>query len=222
MYQDKRIVALIPARGGSKGVPNKNILLLGEKPLVHWTIDAAMGCPYLDEVVVSTDSEEIAKVCAGTRIIERPAGLAEDGSSLTDVAIHANLDCEYVLVLQPTSPFRTTEHISAMIEWFFATKSSDKDERMVSVSPVSRKYGWLMRKGGEYFRFCFDYEVMQRQDFPQFYIPNGAMYLLPKTGINEGFYYKALGFIMEESLDIDTQEDFYLARSRLTTTTNGV
>ena len=116
MYKDKKFLAIIPARGGSKGLPKKNIKVMNGKPLIAWTIENAKKCPYIDEIYVSTDSQEIADVCEnfGIKVPElRPDYLASDTSTSADVVIHV-LDTlekqgkkfDYFMLLEPTSPLR--------------------------------------------------------------------------------------------------------------------
>ena len=118
---DKKVLAIIPARGGSKRLPRKNILPLGGKPLLGWTIDAANQCEHIDRVIVSTEDAEIAEVSKkfGCEIpFYRPHELSTDETTTLDVVLHlldelekADEHYDYVVLLQPTSPLRTAEHI---------------------------------------------------------------------------------------------------------------
>jgi len=133
MYKNKRILALIPARGGSKGLPGKNTLSFHGKPLIAHSISQAFESKYLDKVMVSTDSEKIASVSQkyGAFVpFLRPKSLANSKSNMTDVVIHAlnylsrkGEDYDMVLLLQPTSPLRISEDIDKAIELFFEKKS---------------------------------------------------------------------------------------------------
>jgi CMP-N-acetylneuraminic acid synthetase len=122
MIDGKGVLALITARGGSKGIPNKNIKLLGQKPLIQWTIEAARSSFYLDRIVVSSDSPTILTISEqlGCEPLLRPDYLAEDDSTSVDVILHAleNIKSEYdyLILLQPTSPFRRTKDIDGIIE----------------------------------------------------------------------------------------------------------
>ncbi|MFA5133292.1 MAG: acylneuraminate cytidylyltransferase family protein [Patescibacteria group bacterium] len=127
MYQNKRFLAVITARGGSKGIPRKNIKDLGGKPLIAWTIQAAAGSKYLDYFLVSTDDAEIAEISKkyGAPVpFMRPEELANDGAKSIPVIQHAltwlkenkKEEFDYVMILQPTSPFRHPEDIDACIE----------------------------------------------------------------------------------------------------------
>jgi len=129
MYQDKKILAVIPARGGSKRVPKKNIKLLAGKPLIAYTIEAAKNSPIIDKVIVSTDSSEIAEVAKqyGAEVpFMRPEELSGDTVSDHPVILHAldylkneGQNFDYVLYLKPTAPFRTTEDIEEAIKTLY-------------------------------------------------------------------------------------------------------
>src|SRR5690606_9725040 len=123
MFGDKKVLGLITARGGSKGIPRKNIKLLGGKPLIAWTIDAALKSRYIDRLILSSDDNEIISIAKSLNCdvpFVRPSELATEISSSMDVVLHA-LDhvgefFDFLLLLQPTSPFRTSEDIDAIIE----------------------------------------------------------------------------------------------------------
>ncbi|MBQ48900.1 MAG: acylneuraminate cytidylyltransferase, partial [Zetaproteobacteria bacterium] len=120
-----KVVGVIPARGGSKGLPNKNILCLGGKPLIAWTIEAALSSKHIDKVIVTTDSPDIASISEsyGADIpFVRPANLATDSSKTIDVLKHSILemgsDYGTIVLLQPTSPFRSFKHIDEAMSLF--------------------------------------------------------------------------------------------------------
>jgi len=125
MYKDKTFLAIIPARAGSKRLANKNSLLLKNKPLIGHTIDAAKESNYIDEIIVSSDSEKIVEISKEMKVTApflRPKHLSSDTASLVDVTIHAvnylkglNKEYDYIIILQPTSPFRKAEHIDEAI-----------------------------------------------------------------------------------------------------------
>ena len=129
MYQDKKFLALIPARGGSKGLPGKNVRILGDKPLIAWSIETARKSQYVDDVIISTDDDEIADVARKFNAnvpFKRKAELASDKAQMMDVLIDAmdyvreNIGAfDYLVLLQPTSPFRTAQHIDEAIELLF-------------------------------------------------------------------------------------------------------
>ena len=126
MIKGKKILAIIPARGGSKRLPRKNIIDLNGKPLIAWSIEAGLNSKYVDRVIVSTDDIEIAKISEkwGADIpFIRPKELATDIATTVDVIMHALINVEggkevydYIMLLQPTSPLRTSEHVSNTIK----------------------------------------------------------------------------------------------------------
>ena len=135
MYKGKSIMAVITARGGSKGVPRKNIRDLSGKPLIAWSIEAAKNSGYIDRIIVSTEDTEIRDISLeyGAEVpFLRPKELAEDNSSSVDTVLHVieklekdyNYTPDYILLLQPTSPLRNEVHIDDSIE---ASKSSEFD-----------------------------------------------------------------------------------------------
>lgn len=223
MYNNSRILALIPARGGSKGIPGKNIRDLNGKPLIAYTVCAARNSKYIDKVVVSTDSQEIASVAQkyGAEIpFLRPAELATDTSKSIDSMIHCikslskmgeNFDT--VLLLQPTSPLRDSMDIDAAIETFYRYGG----EGLVSVSAVD-DHPILIRslnEKGELRNLLNQGSTYRRQDMPRFYRVNGAIYIYSSTEILKGISLNdgRIPYIMEKkhSVDIDSLSDFYLA-----------
>src|SRR5918911_4592310 len=138
---DVRVLGLIPARGGSKGIPGKNLAPLCGRPLVAWTIGAACAARSLDRVVVSTDSEEIAATARelGADVLERPAELARDGTPMRDVLLHALEELgrpEVLVLLQPTSPLRRAEHVDGAVALLRETGA----DSVVSVAEVPHRY----------------------------------------------------------------------------------
>jgi CMP-N-acetylneuraminic acid synthetase len=224
----RSLLAVIPARSGSKGLPNKNIANCLGKPLIHWTIEAAKKSSYVDKLCISTDSEKIALVsrqAGGNVPFMRPKHLAGDDSSLLDVVKHAWESCtdeggnqyDYVLVLQPTSPLRNERHINAAIETFFKLVKNDSD-KLASVYEVSQKYGWLMNLNSQngYINFCMNVTSKnpQRQKLEKYFLPNGAIFIIKGSEIEKGFYSaNTIPFVMSinDSIDIDSVEDLILA-----------
>jgi len=220
-----KILALITARGGSKRIPNKNIKNLCGKPLIEWSLSSLKGLDNICDILVSTDSELIAELStkAGAMVPWlRPKHLAEDSSSSVDVSIHAlnwyqkhHGSIDGLLLIQPTSPFRTKESINKGIELF---KNNDT-KSVIGFSPAKDHPLWcfelndgLMRKyisNGE--------EHLRSQDLPPAYVTNGAFYLItPKNLISNRSFYKGdiVPLIMKneiESIDIDTQWDWEIA-----------
>lgn len=214
------IISIIPARGGSKGIPRKNIKLLNGKPLIYYSIEASKSCSYIDKTFVSTEDDEISEISKkfGSDVIERPLDLASDTASSIDVIFHV-LDCledkndlpEIFVLLQPTSPLRTSEDIANAIDLF---KSNDCDS-LVSVCELSHqallnfsvKNGYLVQNTDEKF---FN---SRRQEIPTYYALNGAIYITTPDFIrkNKSFYgEKTISYLMSKkrSMDIDTPLDF--------------
>lgn len=225
----KKILAIIPARSGSKGLPDKNILPICGKPLLLYSIEAAKESGRISKIVVSTDSEqyaEIAKTGGAEVPFLRPDNLAQDSSSIADV-IHHSLDYyknqgetfDLVLLLQPTSPVRRAEHIQEAIDKY-GREAIVGDETLVSVVKAPTKSKWLMDKKNNYINFCFDINLSnpQRQQLTELYLPNGALYIASAKHFNKSFYTdKTLYYEMNEadSVDIDSIEDFKSAEKRL-------
>ncbi len=218
-----KILAIIAARGGSKGLPHKNILDCAGKPLIAWTIDAARKSKFIDTVLVSTDSHKIADVALehGAWVpFLRPSELAEDESSIVDVIKDLlqrmrllNYNFDYLLLLQPTSPLRTSVHIDQAIEKYFSAKTSELDT-LVSVKRVNSKMLWVLGEAADS-GYVFNHYGLdlsgdsRRQSLPGCFMPNGAIYLAKADGF-EGFYGgQTRSYVMDEisSMDIDYQDD---------------
>mgnify|MGYP002620749266 CR=1 FL=1 len=232
MTEKPTILAVIAARAGSKGLPGKNVLDCAGKPLIAWTIEAALASAAVDRVLVSTDSEEIAAVAEahGAWVpFLRSAELAEDDSGIVDVIKDVlarlreqSLEFDYVLLLQPTSPLRTTVHIDEAIAKYFSTRTSD-DDTLVSVKTVDSKVLWVLgedeRSGYVFNHYGMDLsDNARRQDLPRCYAPNGAIYLARSAGFN-GFYgphTRAYVMTAAASIDVDYQEDLDRAARMLT------
>jgi len=226
MYKGKTILGLIPARGGSKGLPRKNIKLLLGKPLIAWTIEQALASKYLDKVIVSTEDKEIAEISKkyGAEIpFMRPKKLAEDNAKGIDVVLHA-IDWlkkndrlkqyDLIILLQPTSPLRKPEDIDKAIELLFLKEA----KAIVSVCEVDHHPLWAntLPEDGCMKDFIRR-EAMNknRQELPVFYRLNGAIYLAYCNYIKEqkSFFGKdTFAYIMsqERSIDIDNEIDFKL------------
>lgn len=220
VYKDKRILAIIPARGGSKGIPNKNIINLHNKPLIAYSILAAKASQYIDSIVVSTDSEQIKTVALdyGASVpFLRPAELASDTAKTIDCMLYTirelakhgeHYDC--VILLQPTQPLRKEGVIDSAI----STLLDSKEDSLVSVTTVS-EHPILMRtitKEGTLKSLLPISSTVRRQDFPAVYRVNGSIYV---NRINENFNDTTslndniLPFFMDEtsSIDIDSYAD---------------
>jgi CMP-N,N'-diacetyllegionaminic acid synthase len=197
-------IGLITARGGSKGIPRKNVRPLAGKPLIAWSIEAALASR-LSHVVVSTDDEEIAEVSRshGAEVpFLRPAALAGDTSPHVDVVLHALDWCadgsgrepEWLMLLQPTAPARTAEDIDAALD---LAESSGASAVVSVVETAHHPYiAKRMDEAGRLSDFLeVDLPYRRRQDFPPCYVLNGAIYVMPE----------------ERSLDVDTPWDFHVA-----------
>jgi CMP-N,N'-diacetyllegionaminic acid synthase len=220
-----KILALIPARGGSKRLPGKNIRILASKPLIVWSIDAVKDIPEICDVLVSTDDPVIASISSeagGLAPWLRPAELATDTASSVDVAIHA-LDwyetekgaVDGVLLLQPTSPFRTKETICKGIKLF----RMNGKQLVLGVSPTPAHPMWTLKMAdGRLVPFMSDHGLETRsQDLPAAYIVNGCFYLNSPADLRARRSFTAMAstpLVIEnpqEALDIDTPWDFKIA-----------
>lgn len=225
MIQDKKILAIIPARGGSKGVPRKNIRPLNGVPLIGYTLNEANKSRYLDRVVVSTDDMEIAKTAEAFRAevpYLRPEELSTDSSSTVDCVIHM-MDFlkdkeeyipDYICLLQCTSPFRTHEDIDNAIEKVLDSQF----DGIISVCEVEENPYWTNVFEGDKLKNFIEEgkKITRRQDLPQIYTYNGAIYIIRTDVFFEKRTFETdniTGYIMlkERSLDIDTTIDFEIA-----------
>lgn len=230
MYKGNSLLGIIPARGGSKGLPNKNIKVCAGKPLIEWTISAANGSQYLDRVIVSTDSKDIANVakeCNCDVPFLRPRELASDTSAIMDAVHHAlarlndeGETYEHVVLLQPTSPLRTSNDIDRAIEMYFEV--GDCNERtLISVYRADAKYALLMHKNGSGFmEFALPIDISnpRRQVLPECFLPNGAIYIGNMAYSNTSFYGdKTIMYEMpiNRSVDVDTIDDLNQAEKLL-------
>ena len=214
---DVRVLGLIPARGGSKGIPGKNLAPLCERPLIAWTIGAACAASTLDRVVVSTDSDEIAATARelGADVLERPAELARDGTPMRDVLLHALEELgrpEVLVLLQPTSPLRRAEHVDAGV----ALLRESGADSVVSVVEVPHRYrpGSLMALEGDRL-VPLGPGPATRQGKPVVYARNGpAVLVLRSDRIGDDLYGgDCRPYVMEprDSIDVDEPFDLELA-----------
>lgn len=221
----KKVLAIIPARSGSKEVPNKNIKEINNKPLISWTIIEAKKSKKIDKLIVSTDSKEYALICKNLNVevpFLRPDNLSKDSSSSLEVVHHSikwlknNLDYEpdYILLLQPTSPLRTSKDIDKSIN-IALQKNADS---VVSVEKVV-KHPYYMRsinKKGLLINYLNQSQNhIRRQELNEVFILNGAIFLVKTEVILNGSWYgnKCYPIIMpqERSIEIDSQFDFLLS-----------
>jgi N-acylneuraminate cytidylyltransferase/CMP-N,N'-diacetyllegionaminic acid synthase len=219
------LIAIITARGGSKGLPRKNVLPFCGKPLIAHTIEAAKNSSSIDRIIVSTDDDEIAAVSRayGAEVpFMRPAILASDTATSRDVLLHAlgvletqKCTVEDFCLLQPTSPLRTAEDIDHAVE-IFAKRSADS---VISITAFDHPVQWALTLG-QNGSLCSreNGTPVRRQDLMAYYRPNGAIYVLRKSFFmsTSGYYgTKSYGYVMppERSVDIDTPLDFVIAET---------
>ena len=223
MIGGKRFLAVIPARGGSKGVSRKNIRSVAGRPLLAYTLDAALAAEGLARVVVSSEDTEILELARtlGAEPLARPAELAQDTTPGVAVLLHA-LECcsghDYVVLLQPTSPLRTALDIESAIRLCLEQKAP----LCVSVCTVDKSPWWMFTQGedGRLQPLLPGPIPSRRQEAPEVLVLNGAVYVaeaawLRRTGDLD--YTRAVPYRMpvERSLDIDTEEDLRLLELRL-------
>lgn len=224
MYSNRKILALIPARGGSKGIKNKNIIDLCGKPLIAYSIEAARGSNYIDDVIVTTDSSTIAEISVeyGAEVpFLRPKELASDKSKTVDAVVHAinelkkegrEYDC--LVLLQATQPLRTCFDIDSAIEEYYERG----ENALVSVSAVDDNPILI--------RTISDKDMLvpllslsstcRRQDMPQYYKVNGCIYInkVSEIDYNTSFNDNKIPYVMpvERSVDIDELKDLEVAK----------
>jgi len=212
------ILAIIPARGGSKGIPRKNIKPLMGEPLVGWSIDAAKQASCIDRIIVSTEDEEVASVARGLGAdipFMRPAELAADETPSIYPVLHAIEqlpEYDWVLLLQPTSPLRTHADIEAI--WQLCQDRNSPSA--VSVTEVGKHPYWMYQSDAAHRLEPFIKgrpDVLRRQDLPAAYALNGALYLARTDWLLEQENFigpETLGYIMpsERSVDLDTPQDW--------------
>jgi CMP-N-acetylneuraminic acid synthetase len=188
LIHEKKVLAIVPARGGSKGLPGKNIRPICGKPLIAWTIEKALKSRYLDTVLVTTDSAEIAAVArtAGAHVpFTRPPELASDTASTYDVIRHAvaylkeneGHSYDYIVLLEPTSPLREDDDIDNMLESLL--RQADEFDSIVSVGEVTEHPSIMKRLVGPRMEpFCPDLpQTTRRQDNAAAYFPFGVAYI---------------------------------------------
>lgn len=217
------MIAIIPARGGSRGLPRKNIKNLCGKPIISYTIDAAKKSRHISDVIISTDDQEISEIAlanGATCPFLRPKQLATDSALAIDnynftiekLNIEYGYDIKNFIVLQPTSPLRITEDIDNSIS-LFIDKNADS---VISYTEESHPVIWhkyIDEKGS--FENIFDETFANRQDNRISYYPNGAIMVFKFDLIKSGQYYsdKSYAYIMPKnrSIDIDCIDDFKYA-----------
>ena len=220
MIEGKSVLAVVPARGGSKGLPRKNVRPLQGKPLIAWTIAAAKASRLVDRVIVSSEDDEIlgvARQCGCEAPFVRPAELAQDDTpgiapvrhAIAQLPIH-----DYTVLLQPTSPLRLPEDIDACIRQCHAAGA----DACVSVTAAAKPPQWtFIKRAGNRIEPWLDAAQLEsrRQEFPALVVPNGAVYVARTPWLKEGHTFFDGRVVCHEmpperSFDIDTEWDWYL------------
>lgn len=219
-----KILVIIPARGGSKGIPHKNIKLLNGKPLIYYTIDCARAICDDADICVSTDDDEIIHVVEdyGLKVtFKRPAELATDTAGTYEVLLHAlnyyerqGKHYDVVMLLQNTSPFRTAEHVKEALKLY-----SPEVDMVVSVKecPANPYYCVFEEDNNGYLHVCKgDGNIFRRQDAPKVYEYNGAIYIMSVETLKTTHMHKMqkrVKYVMDDasSFDLDTMWDWQMA-----------
>lgn len=226
------LTAIIPARGGSKRIPKKNLALLCGKPLIQYTIDAALQSQWTRRVVVSTDDPEIGRLSSDLGVdlvLMRPAELATDVTPMADVVAHAaqelstlGVPLELMVLLQPTSPFRQGFHVDEAVDLFLRVVA----DTVTGVRVVDDHPYYMWRRDGEQVQPLYSYAHQQapRTSLPEYLIENGSLYILRHSAfVKHGLYGpRTVPYLMDalSSVDIDEPIDlewaeFLMARQRL-------
>ncbi|WP_146549639.1 cytidylyltransferase domain-containing protein [Rummeliibacillus suwonensis] len=220
MMNSPKILAIIPARGGSKGVPRKNIKLLVGKPLIAWTIEEAKKSKYISKLILSSEDDEIINVAKEYDCevpFKRPIELAQDNTPGIDTILHAIEQCpgyDYIILLQPTSPLRTSEDIDDFISYFI----NQNVNACVSVCEPSKSPYWMYQLGTSNNLIPLLKEnasISRRQDLPKAYALNGALYIANIEWIKQTKNFvtdETVAYVMpvNRSYDIDTIDDFQI------------
>lgn len=223
MLDGKTFLAIIPARGGSKRLPRKNVLDLAGKPLIAWTIDAGLKSKYIDKVIITSDDDEILDIAKqfGSYIIKRPDELASDTSTSFDAIKHTIDNVEkydFIILLQPTSPLRNFKHIDEAIKLL----ESKKADAIVSVTEMDHSPLWsnTLPDDDNMNSFLRDEVKNSRsQDLEKYYRLNGAIYICKTDRLlaEKSFFIKdnifAYPMDRKSSIDIDEEIDFLIADS---------
>ncbi|MDD2991793.1 MAG: acylneuraminate cytidylyltransferase family protein [Zoogloea sp.] len=213
-----KVLAIIPARGGSKGLPRKNILPLGGRPLIAWSIEAALGASCIHRVVLSSDDDEIIEVAKAHGCeapFKRPDTLATDEASSMDVVLHALSqlpDHDVVVLLQPTSPLRTSADIDSAFELMMRSGAPS----CVSVCPASESPFWMYSLSAQQQMHRLikpEVDATRRQELPTAYSLNGALYIARTDWLLQHRSFigeDSVAYVMprSRSIDIDIEDDF--------------
>jgi CMP-N-acetylneuraminic acid synthetase len=224
MLKNNKILAIIPARGGSKRLPGKNIRPIAGKPLIAHSIDVSLQSKYINRVIVSTDDEKITEVSKryGAEVLKRSTELSQDSTPTIDVVFHVldelkkdGYNPDIIILLQPTSPLRTVDDVDKSIELFAKLKSA---QSLVSVTAFSHSPFWAIKIENNFLKSVFGkkYFLMRGQDLSTLFRPNGAIFISKPNILRKykTFYApKAVAYKMppERSIDIDDITDLKLA-----------
>jgi len=226
MYKEKTFLAIIPARGGSKRLPRKNLLDLHGKPLIAWSIEAGLKSQYIDNIVITSDDDEILTIAQayGVQTIKRPAELATDTATTFDAIQHTieqlQQSYDYTVLLQPTSPLRDHTHIDEAIELL----EQKRADAIISVCEVDHSPLWTntLPKNGSMKNFIHKEIINKRsQDLETYYRLNGAIYICKTDRLlkEKSFFISdnIYAYIMNKnvSIDIDEEIDFIVAQQLL-------
>jgi len=232
MYKNKKIIAIIPARGGSKGLPEKSIKPLCGKPLIGWSIEQAKDCKYIDEIFVTTDSEKIANTAKEFGVdvpFLRPSELAKDTSSSMDVVEHVlshfenrNIFFDYIVLLEPTSPLRKKKDLDNAIQMAIENETADG---IISLGEVHMEHPMIVKKiteKGKIKPYIDNIKkISQRQQADKAYFPYGVIYMI-RTDIfkkERAFYTdNVLPYYIErwQNYEVDDIYDFMAIEAILT------
>ena len=218
-----KTIAIIPARGGSKGVPNKNIIEIDGKPLIEYTIETALAASKVDKVIVSSDSEDILNVARkfdGVAIHKRLDALATDTSPITDTISNILKDeseeYEAFMILQPTSPIRTSLQVDEAVELLSNNKHANSLISVTAMDDVHPARMYWKDNQDDLSTILGQYEETRRQDIPNAYYRNGAIYITNVAAFlakNSVMIKPSVGYEMPSSqlLNIDEPRDVLIA-----------
>ncbi len=223
MIENRRVLAVVPARGGSKGVPGKNLREIGGLSLLHRTLQTATASQYVDSVVVTSDDDQILEHAAqipNIGVLRRPPELATDDSAMSPVVEHVLLShkADIVILLQPTSPLRQTTDIDGALDKLIAKHATS----LVSVCPTRTSPYWMYRMidGDRLEPVLPKADVATRQELPETLQVNGALYIVDvgwftahRTFVDDN----TVAYVMpvDRSIDVDTPEDLIVAEALL-------
>jgi CMP-N,N'-diacetyllegionaminic acid synthase len=222
----KRIIGVIPARGGSKGLPRKNIKDLNGIPLIAYSINAAKESKCFDRIIVSTDNAEIKNISLkyGAEVIDRPENLAQDNTPMVDAILDmlrklesSNYQPDIIVLLQPTSPLRDAEDIRNALSLF----TEKTPETVISVKKLEHSpYLTMQIENGFLTPLFGNMMKVPRQKLPETYMPNGAIYIITPGTLrkyNSFYCVQNIPYVMreEKSVDVDTELELLIASTCL-------